>query len=110
MKPKLDVGGTLNHVFDIYRDQAGVLLPVAFILFLIVAVAEVLLDSSLALLPLAILVSTVASTLYQGMGVNLVRDVQDGRRDSSVGELMSSVMPVLLPLIGAGLLAGIGIG
>jgi len=110
MKPKLDVGGTLNQVFDIYREQAGVLLPVAFILFLIVAVVEVLLDASLALLPLVLVVSTVAATLYQGMVVNLVRDVQDGRRDSSVGELMNSVLPVLLPLIGAGLLAGLGIG
>ncbi len=44
------------------------------------------------------------------MVVELVRDVQDGRRDSSVGDLVRSVMPVLGPLIGAGILAGLGIG
>ncbi len=110
MKPKLDVGGTLSQVFAIYRDQAGVLLPVAFLLFLAVAVVEALTGASLVLLLVAVLVSTIATTLYQGMVVNLVRDVQDGRRDSSVGELMSSVVPVLAPLIGAGILAGIGIG
>lgn len=44
------------------------------------------------------------------MVVGLVRDVQDGRRDSSVGELFGFAVPVLLPLIGAGLLSGIGIG
>lgn len=44
------------------------------------------------------------------MVVGLVRDVQDGRRDSSVSELFGFATPVLLPLIGAGLLAGLGIG
>src|SRR5918994_1007748 len=109
MKPKLNVGATLREVFGIYRSQAGVLLPVAFWLFLLVAVVEVLIGDNLALVPLSILVSVVAATLYQGMVVNLVRDVQDGRRDSSVGELMRSVLPVLGPLLGAGLLAGFGI-
>lgn len=41
--------------------------------------------------------------------VELVRDVQDGRLDASVGDLMRSVLPVLGPLIAAGILAGIGI-
>ncbi len=54
-------------------------------------------------------VGVVAATLYQGMVVSLVRDVQDGRRDSSVGQLIEETWPVVLPLIGAGILAGIGI-
>jgi len=54
-------------------------------------------------------VSLAVGTLYQGMVVELVRDVQDGRLDASVGDLMRSVLPVLGPLIGAGLLAGLGI-
>jgi hypothetical protein len=44
------------------------------------------------------------------MVVGLVRDVRAGRRDSSVRELVRSVLPVLGPLFGAGILAGIGIG
>jgi hypothetical protein len=43
------------------------------------------------------------------MVVNLVRDVQDGRRDHSTGELFGSVTPVLLPLVGLAIVAGIGI-
>jgi hypothetical protein len=43
------------------------------------------------------------------MVVELVRDVQDGRRDSSVGDLFRSVTPVLLPLLGVSILAGLGI-
>jgi hypothetical protein len=110
MKRKLDVGGTLSQIFSTYGDQAGVLLPVAFGLFLLVAVINGILAGSLLLLPLGLAVSVVAATLYQGMVVGLVRDVQDGRRDSSVSELIEATWPVVLPLIGAGILAGIGIG
>jgi hypothetical protein len=52
----------------------------------------------------------IAATLYQGMVVSLVRDVQDGRRDSSAGDLVNQAMPVIGPLILAGLISGIGIG
>lgn len=110
MNKKLDVGGTLSEVFSIYRDNAGVLLPVAFWLFLVVAILNGIAGSSLILILLAAVVGIAAGTLYQGMVVNLVRDVQDGRRDFSAGELLSQATPFILPLIGAGILAGIGIG
>ena len=110
MRRDLSVGDTLSEVFSTYGAHVGVLLPVAFWLFLAVAIVDGLVGGSLALVPLTILVSVVAGTLYQGMVVGLVRDVQDGHRDSSVGELFGYAAPVLLPLIGAGLLAGIGIG
>jgi hypothetical protein len=110
MRTDLDVGGTLREVFETYRDQAGVLLPVAFWLFLIVAIVNGLVGDNLALFPVTIVVSTIVATLYEGMVVGLVRDVQDGRRDSSVRDLIDSALPVLLPLIAVGILAGIGIG
>lgn len=110
MNQKLDVGGTLSSIFQTYGSQAGVLLPVAFCLYLVVAVVNGLLAGNLALYPLVFAVGVVAATLYQGMVVGLVKDVQDGRRDSSVGELVDATWPVVLPLIGAGLLSGIGIG
>lgn len=109
MERRLSVGETLSEVFGIYRDQAGVLLPVAFWLFLAVAIVNGLTEGNLSVFWLSIVVSLAVGTLYQGMVVRLVQDVQDGRRDSSVGELMRSVLPVLGPLIGAGILAGLGI-
>jgi hypothetical protein len=109
MSRKLDVGATLGEVFSIYRANAGVLLPVAFWLFLVVAILDGIAGSSLLLLLVASVIGIAAGTLYQGMVVNLVRDVQDGRRDFSAGELLSSATPFILPLIGAGILAGIGI-
>ena len=66
----------------------GCCLPVAFWLFLVVAILNGIAGSSLLLLLLASVVGIAAGTLYQGMVVNLVRDVQDGRRDSSAGELL----------------------
>src|SRR6476661_3941788 len=107
---KLAVGDTLSQVFSTYGAQAGVLLPLAFGLFLIVAIVNGILGGSLILLPIGFAVSIIASTLYQGMVVEVVSDVQDGRRDLGVGDLVNAVGPVILPLIGAGILAGIGIG
>lgn len=109
MKRKLGVGTTLSEAFSIYREQAGVLLPVAFWLFLALGVVEALAVDSLSLTLLALVFGIALSTLYQGMVVGLVSDVRDGRRDSSMGELVRSVTPVLGPLIGAGMLAGLGI-
>ncbi len=110
MDRKLDVGGTLSQAFSTYGSQAGVLLPLAFGLYLIVAVVGALLSGSVILFPVVLAISVIAATLYQGMVVNLVSDVQDGRRDFTIEELIRATGPVILPLIGAGLLAGIAIG
>jgi hypothetical protein len=110
MEQRLDVGATLREVRDIYRDQAGVLLPLAFWLFLVVAIVNGLTEDNLSLFWLAIVVGFAVGILYQGTVVNLVSDLQDGRRDSSVGDLMRSVLPVLTTLLGAGILAGLGMG
>jgi hypothetical protein len=72
-----------------------VLLPVAFWLFLIVAIVNGLTAGNFALFLVALVVSLAIGTLYQGMVVGLVQDVQDGRRDSSVGDLMRFALPVL---------------
>jgi hypothetical protein len=110
MNRKLNVGDTLSKIFSTYGDQAGVLLPVAFVLYLAVAVLNgLVLGGSLILLGLYFVVYLVASTLYQGMVVGLVSDVQDGKRDSTVGDLIDATWPVVVPLIVAGFLAGIAI-
>ncbi len=111
MNKKLSVGDTLSKIFSIYGDQAGVLLPVAFVLFLLVAVVNgILAGGSVLLVPIAFAVSIVAATLYQGMVVGLVSDVQDGKRDATVGDLIDATWPVVLPLIAVGILAGIAVG
>jgi hypothetical protein len=107
----LSVGEVLNRVFDLYRAHFGVLIPAAFWLFLLVSILGGVLSRTNALaLLIFYVVSLAVAILYQGMVVSLVHDVQDGRRDSSVGELFRSVGPVIGALIGASLLYGIGVG
>jgi hypothetical protein len=109
MERRLSVDEVLNRAFSIYRDQAGVLLPVAFWLFLAVAILEALAAGDLALGLAAAVLTLAVSTLYQGMTVGLVGDLQDGRRDHSIADLIRSAMPVVGALLGAGLLAGLGV-
>ena len=105
------VGEVLNRVFDLYKQHFGVLIPAAFWLFLVVSILGGVLSRTNALaLLIFYVVSLAVAILYQGMVVSLVHDVQDGRRDSSVGELFRSVGPVLGALIGASLLYGIAVG
>ena len=109
MDSKIRVGDVFSEVFATYRNHAGTLLPVAFWLFLAVAILDGIARDSFVLLLVALVVGLIAGTLYKGIVVSLVRDVQDGKRDPSVSGLVSSATPVLGPLLGAGILAGFGI-
>lgn len=106
MNSHLDVGNVISRVFKIYGDQFAVLFLSALVINLVQVVA---LAGGLLSVILGSLLSLIANVFYTGMVVRLVEDLQDGRRDASVGQLFESVAPVVLPLIGAGILAGIGI-
>ena len=108
MGGRIEPTGVIGEVLRIYRDQAAVLLPVALVLFALDAlIGYALRDSAAAIIAAA--VSIVVSTFYQGMVVQLVRDVQDGRRDNSVADLLRSVSPVVAQLIAVAVISGIGI-
>jgi hypothetical protein len=110
MTRKLDVGRVIRRVFDIYVDQAPVLMPAAAVVFVITGIASALLVASgPGLLPVALLISLLATWLFTGMIVELVSDIRDGRRDASVGQLLRAVSPVLGHLILVAIVAGIGI-
>jgi hypothetical protein len=105
---KIKPGEVIGSAVEIYREQAGVLLPAAIAVFAIVALARLALTGGAS--AVVSIVALVIGTFYQGMVVELVRDVQDGRRDSSVKQLFRSVAPIVLPLIGLSILLGIGVG
>ncbi len=110
MNEALDVGGVIRRVFDIYVEQAPVLMPAAAVVFVITGiVSAVLVAAAPALALVAVVLSLAATTLFTGMVVELVADVQDGRRDASAVRLLQAVMPVLGPLILVGIVAGIGV-
>jgi hypothetical protein len=100
-------GSIVERIWEIYRDQFSTLVGTATILYALQFVIYLVLSSAagvvLSLLFLAL------GVLYQGMVVKLVQDIQDGRRDHSVRALMASVTPVFWPLLGVGILFGIGV-
>jgi hypothetical protein len=110
MQQRLDAGAVIRRVFQIYVDQAPVLMPAAAVLFVFTGIlADLLVVASPGLALVAVLIELVAGTLFTGMVVELVADIQDGRRDASPGQLLRAVTPVLGQLILVGIVAGIGV-
>ncbi|MFI4991270.1 MAG: YciC family protein [Solirubrobacterales bacterium] len=110
MTDRLDVGAVIRRVFDIYVEQYPVLLPASAVVFVITGIVSALLVAAAPGLALiALLLSLIAGTLFTGMVVELVSDIEDGRRDHSAGELLRAATPVLGQLILVGIVAGIGI-
>lgn len=108
---RIGVGDVISETFSIYGQNLGVLLGSALLVFVVVGLISGLLQStnSLVLALLAAVVRVVGDALYVGFVVELVSDVRDGRRDQTVGDLFSAASPYILPLIGFGIVAGIGI-
>jgi hypothetical protein len=108
---RIGVGDVLSETFSIYSQNVGALLGSALLLFIVVGLIAGLLQNTggIILLLLAAAVRIAGDALYVGFVVELVSDVRDGRRDQTVGDLFSAAAPYILPLIGFGILAGIGI-
>jgi len=110
MNSQLDVGAVVRKVFDIYVDQASVLMPAAAVVFVFTGIiATLLVAANGALALVAVLIDLIATTLFTGMVVELVADIQDGRRDATPGQLLRAVTPVLGQLILVGLVAAVGV-
>lgn len=111
---QIEVGSVMRKVFRIYVDQASVLMPAAAVVFVITGIVTELIvaTESTGLELVALIVDLVAGTLFTGMVVELVADVQDGRRDTSAIQLLRAVTPVLGQLIIVGIVTGVleGIG
>src|SRR5918998_3288534 len=109
MNAKLDTGRVFERIFQIYREQFTLLIPAALLLFIPVAILNgLLLTSGGVLVGLATTaIGLIATYWYQGMVVEAVVDILDGRRDHTVGSLFSLATPFIGRLIGAGLLATI---
>jgi Uncharacterised protein family (UPF0259) len=110
MNRSVDVGAVIRRVFGIYVDQASVLMPAAAVVFVFTGIlTAVLVAATPGLGLLAVLIGLVATTLFTGMVVELVADVQDGRRDATVGQLLRAVTPVLGQLILVAIVAAVGV-
>lgn len=107
---RISVGDVVTETFSVYKQNIGILLGSAFLVFLVVGLLNsVLLRSNAFLFPLTTIIGIIGHALYTGVVVKLTRDVRAGRRDTGVSDLFSAAMPFVMPLLGFGILYGIGI-
>jgi hypothetical protein len=99
-------GVVVSRIWEIYRDQFPVLIGMGLILFGLEFIVLLLIPG--ATIALTILFFALG-VLYQGIVVELVQDIQDGRRDHSIGDLIRSVEPVFWPLVAVSILFGIAL-
>jgi hypothetical protein len=113
----MSVGEVLGEALGLYTRFFTRFFVVAIIVFGIVNLVNALLGTlfghgvgiAVLLALITTIVSIVGTFWLQGALVYAVEDVRDGRVDSSVGQLFERVQAHLGTLIGAGLLAGLGI-
>lgn len=108
---RIAVGEVIGETFSIYGQNLGALLGSAIVVFIVIGLVAGVLQSAggLILGLLAAALRLAGHALYTGFVVKLVQDVRDGRRDEGVGDLFSAASPFILPLIGFGILFGLGV-
>jgi hypothetical protein len=109
MSPTLDPGAVISRAVEIYRQNFAILFGAAAGLLVVPFVLAAIVNDT-AGGGIASLLTVIIGSFYQGMVVELVQDVQDGKRDNSLGQLFASVAPVILTLLVVSFLAWIGIG
>lgn len=104
--------GVISEAWDLYKRHFAHFATIAFIVYLAVAIVQALLTALLGLFGalVALILSAVALFWVYGALTEAVSDVVDGRADLSVGETFDRTRPMIGPIAGAGLLAGIAIG
>ena len=113
----MSVGGILGQSWALYTKFFRRFFVVAVIVYLIVnllnAVVATLFGHGAGISVLLALITAVVSLVgtfwLQGALVFAVDDVRDGKIDTTVGEVFERVRPYLGTLIGAGILAALGI-
>jgi hypothetical protein len=102
--------GVLTEAWDLYRRYARHFLLISFVIYVITAVLVALLSlaGTFGAL-LGFIISFAATYVVQASLIKAVQDVRDGRVDLDLSQTVQAAMPYLLPVIGASILAGIGI-
>jgi hypothetical protein len=99
-------GAVVSRIWDLYKREAGTLLPVAAALYAIQFLIAIALPTSLAII--VSIAFWVLAILYQGFVVELVSADQNNLR-RSIGELINAVTPVLGTLLVISILFAIGL-
>jgi hypothetical protein len=104
-------GEVLSEAWALYKAHWRHFLPLAFVVFLVISLISLVLALALGWLGavLATLIGFVGIFWLQGALCEAVADVRDGRVDLSISDTLQKVRPRLAPLLGAGVLAGLGV-
>ena len=104
-------GEVIGEAWGLYKAHWQHLLPIALVVYIILALATLLLALALTWVGviLGLVVSIVGAFWVQGALTEAVADIRDGKPDLTMGETFSRVQPRLGAIIVAGLLAGLGI-
>ena len=107
----IQVGRVISDAFSIYGSNLGALLLTGLGIAVVFGIVVGILNDadSFILQLIGSILQLVAAAIYTGFVVKLVQDVRDGKRDQSVGELISSAMPALGSLIVFSVLSSIAI-
>jgi hypothetical protein len=104
------LSGVFGEAWRTYRAHAGHLIGIAFFIFLPAAVLDYFATLTKAgILFLGTLILMLATFLVQAALTKSAQDLRDGRADLSIGGTLGAAVPVLLPVIVVGLLAGFAI-
>ena len=102
--------GVLREAWDLYRRFAGHFLLISFVIYLITAVLVALLSLiGIAGALIGAVISFAATYVVQASLIKAVQDVRDGRVDLDLSQTVRAAGPYILPVIGASILAGIGV-
>jgi hypothetical protein len=102
--------GVLSEAWDLYRRFASHFLLIAFAIYVITAILVALLSlAGFFGAILGVILSFAATYVVQASLIKAVQDVRDGRVDLDLGQTVQAASPYILPVIGAAILAGIGI-
>src|SRR5215468_6905221 len=102
--------GVLTEAWNLYRRFAAHFLLISFVIYLITAVLVALLSlGGIAGAIVGGVISFAATYVVQASLIKAVQDVRDGRVDLDFSETVRAAGPYILPVIGASILASIGV-
>ena len=102
--------GVLTEAWYLYRRFAGHFLLIAFVVYVVTGIAVALLSlAGTAGTAIGGIIGFAATYVVQASLIKTVQDVRDGRADLDLSQTVRAAAPHILPVIGASILAGIGV-
>lgn len=107
----MSVGDILGGAWDLYKAHWRTLVPIAVVFYAILGLITLLLSLVAGVFGalVASIVALLGEFLLVGILVEAVADIRDGKADLSWRDYLGRVQPRFWPLVGAGLLAVLGI-